>query len=402
MPRDMPADRRQSIALFWHIHQPFFVPDAEVVEQVTESYLPLLELHERLELPFSLNVSAGLLVRLEALAPELVERLRRAHESGLVELVASGAFHPMLPLLPFERARRQIAFDVEAKRRILSCTPRGFWPADLGFSQFLVPLLAELGIEWTVVDGAARVLGSSLPGWERKEKLGQAVLSPRIRPLLFDAELGRTVTVRVGEARVAALARHPALTWSLVDLEAGVLHHPESLDSFLTNLSSFWASGAELCVFGDDGERINGRTQRSYEELLRALSSAGNRFVLGSTAVSMTRPTAEEVYLPTTTFLVDLEAWLTTADDWISFRLLDELQRDLATTETVARLGSHHELLAKLREIGDAMLPIEDSSFYFWKFLRRTREPFIQRIHELRQELAGLGIAAEGKARVAD
>jgi hypothetical protein len=389
----MPADRRQQIALFWHIHQPFFVPDSELAEQAVESYLPMLELHERLEIPFSLNVSGGLLVRLELLAPELVERLRGAARAGLIEILASGAFHPMLPLLPLERARRQIAFDVEAKQRILGVSPRGFWPADLGFSQFLVPLLAEAGVDWTVVDGSGRLLGSSLPGWEPKLKLGQAVLAPRIRPLLCDAELGRAVLLRVGESLVTALSRHPALTWRLIDLEAGLLQDAQRLDAFMVALSSYWDSGAELCVIGDDGERLNGRTLRSYEALLRALPRHGNQMIAGSAAAAMARAGADEVYLPTSTFLVDLDAWLSTADDWICFRLLDELHRELQVLETFARMTRDQKLGSELREIGEAVLPIEDSAFYFWKFLRRTREPFVERIHALRRRMAALGTA---------
>lgn len=386
----MSVDLRRTLALFWHIHQPFFVPDAEVREQVLESYLPLLDLHERLKVPFSLNVSGGLLTRLPGVAPELVTRLRELIDAGLLEVVASGAFHPLLPLLTPERARAQVSFDVEAKRRILGVEPRGFWPADLGWTHWLVPVLAEVGVGWTVLDGSARLLGSVLPGWEPEERLGQKVLSPRLRPLLHEAELGGVSALRVRDARVLAVTRHPALTWQLVDLDQGVLHRPGDMPAFARGLDDYFASGASLLVLGDDGERVNGRTLIAYEAVLRTLSEHSDRLVLGSAAVEERVDAAEERYLPTSTFLFDFGAWLHTADDFACFRLLDTFTRDLAFRQAFARRAGDAEELARLGEIAAELLPLEDSGLYFWRFLRRTREPFIEKLHELSERLEAL------------
>ncbi|MBK7579787.1 MAG: hypothetical protein IPI67_06210 [Myxococcales bacterium] len=386
----MSAELRRTLALFWHIHQPFFVPDSEVREQVVESYLPLLELHERLKIPFSLNVSGALLTRLPQLGPEFVERLVAAVDSGLCEVVGSGAFHPLLPLLTPERARAQVRFDVEAKQRILGRAPRGFWPADLGWSHFLVPILAELGIEWTVLDGAARVMGSVLPAWQPEERHGQKVLSPRLSPLLHESELGRVDALRVGENRVLSIARHPGLTWKLVDLDEGALHRPDEVESYGRAVEQYFASGASLLVLGDDGERINGRTRLTYERVLRALVERVDRVVQGSAAVEERAALAEERYLPTSTFLVDFSAWLNTPDDFVCFRLLETFTRELALRETLARHSGDAALQSALSAISSELLPLEDSGFYFWRYLRRTREPFVAKLELLSRRLREL------------
>lgn len=384
---------RRTLALFWHIHQPFFVPDAELREQVVESYLPLLELHERMRVPLSLNVSGGLLARLPALAPELVSRLRSGIDDGWLELVGSGAHHPLLPLLTPERARAQVAADVEVKKRVLGASPRGFWPADLGWTHWLVPILAELGIEWSVLDGSARVLGSVLPGWQPAERLGQKVLSPRLEPLLHESEFAAISELSVRDRRVLALTRHPALTWRLVDLDEGVLHRPNEIEAFGRAIDDYFASGAPLLVLGDDGERVNGRTLLTYEAVLRTLADRTDRIVTGSAAVTEQAAGAEPRYLPTSTFLLDFSAWLHVADDFACFRLLDGFTRELSLRETLARKNGDTAELAALAEIGRELLPLEDSGFYFWRFLRRTREPFIAKLDELSARLARLDVA---------
>jgi hypothetical protein len=385
------AERERTLALFWHIHQPFFVPDSEVADQVLESYGPLLELHERLEVPLSMNVSGGLLARLPAIDPELLVRLRRLVDRGLLELVGSGAYHPLLPLLVPERARAQIAFDVETKRRLLGVSPRGFWPADLGWTHWLVPLLAEHGVCWTVVDGSARVLGSSLPGWQPEERWGQKVLAPRVRPLLHESELGEISALRVGESMVHALTRHPGLSWKLVDLDEGVLHRPDDVPSFERAIDEYFASGASLLVLGDDGERVNGRTLVAYEAILRTLKDRTDAVVLGSAAVERRAVGAEERYLPTSTFLADFAAWFAVADDLACFRLLDAFTRELGQARALSRRLGDLTASAALDAIAAELLPLEDSGLYFWRFSRRTREPFIERLHELERRLHALG-----------
>ena len=305
----------RDLALVWHIHQPFFVPDAEVLEQLVESYRPLLALHRELSLPFTLNVCGGLLSRLARLAPDWVGELRGELDAERVELVGSGMFHPMLPLMPYERARRQIEADLEAKRALLGAAPAGFWPTDNGWAHWLVPLLAERGVAWVVVDSSAAVQGAVLPSWRGAHKHGHRVLEPELSPLVGARELGQVHRLCHGEAQVFALLRHHELSWDLVDRQEGALHHEARLSPFLAGVRAHYASGADLLVLGDDGERVRPQTLPGYRRCLEALRDDGVRFVTGSRALAPRRAGATERYLPATTSLVDLSAWLTTMDD---------------------------------------------------------------------------------------
>ena len=153
-----PTPAGRSVVLAWHVHQPFFVPDQEVLSWVAESYRPLLALHRERQIPFCLNVSGGLLRRLAELAPDFVAELAQAAENGDVELLGSGMYHPLLPLLPAERARAQIEGDLRAKRELLGRTPVGFWPADLGFAHWLVEPLAREGVSHVAYEASSHGL----------------------------------------------------------------------------------------------------------------------------------------------------------------------------------------------------------------------------------------------------
>ncbi|MBK8998055.1 MAG: hypothetical protein IPM35_20215 [Myxococcales bacterium] len=150
-------------------------------------------------------------------------------------------------------------------------------------------------------------------------------------------------------------------------------------------------------MLGDDGERVNGRTLLAYEAVLRTLSeSTASRLVLGSAAVEERAGSAEERYLPTSTFLFDFGAWLHTADDFACFRLLDTFTRDLAFQQAFARHSGDADASARLCELSAELLPLEDSGLFAWRFLRRTREPFIEAPPALR---AARGLAGSGRRR---
>ena len=371
----------RELVLAWHVHQPFFVPDEEVLEQIERSYAPLLALHEELEVPFSLNVCGALLERLERLAPAWVERLRGLIERGLVEPLGSGKCHPMLPLLPLARARAQIVADAAIKERVLGVTPAGFWPTDLGWSHALVPLVADAGVRWVAVDSSAKVAAAALPAWDEAKVAGHRVLRPELAPLVGPSELGEVHRLAHGDTHVDALLRHHALSWDLVDQQAGVLREPDALGPWLESVDAHYASGASLLLVGDDGERVDPQTLPSYRATLEALREREIVFTSGAAALEARTP--REIYLPASTFQVDFGPWLTTPDDLVCRRRLEEVQARFLAAER--RLGSD-----AVAHLAGEMLDVEDSAFTFWKYLRRTREPFLVKLAAIEASLDAL------------
>jgi predicted glycosyl hydrolase (DUF1957 family) len=367
------------LALVWHIHQPFFVPDEEVLEQLADSYRPLLSVHREHGVPLTLNVTGALLERLERLAPDFVGEL----DDGLVEVVASGMFHPLLPLLPSERAAAQLDADIATKARLLKRCPAGFWPTDLAFAHSLVPELAARGIRWVIVDGAAKVASATLPGWQRVERQGQPVLEPRQRPLIHEREWASIDRAVLDDSSLFVAYRHPRLSADLVDLELGALSNVEGIPGFADQVEAYFESGAPRLLLGEDGERIASSTLPAYRALLRELDERGIEMSLASALVDEGASSAREIYLPASTFLVDFSAWQSTPDDQVCWRLLGEVQGKLAEIRRLARVQGDAAAAQTLDEIGRELLPLEDAGFVFWKYLRRTREPFLSGLRRL-------------------
>lgn len=376
---------KRELVLAWHIHQPFFVPDSELREQIEKSYRPLLSLHRELGVPFCLNVTGTLLERIDRIAPEWVELLREEIAIGRVEPLASGKCHPLLPLLPHARARAQVEADVAIKERVLGVRPRGLWPADLGWCHSLVSIVADAGVRWVTVDSSAKIAASSLPAWKASVTDGHRVLTPELAPLVAGAELGDVHRLELGNSSVCALLRHHELSWDLVDLQDGALHWVDRVDSFLDGVDAHYGSGADLLVIGDDGERVHPQTLASYRRVLETLRAREIEFVTGSAALAAREERASPIYLPASTFLVDFAAWRTTPDDLVCWRQLEEVERRY---EEIARSMPDAPELDALNAL---LLECEDSAFTFWKYLRRTREPFHARLAELRARLDAMG-----------
>lgn len=181
-------------------------------EAITESYLPLLRLMQRLRadaIPFKLTLSisptlaamlSDSLLReryvahlegLIALAKRECERnradenllplshfyfdffsetrrvfveewncdllavIRKLRDAGVLELIASAAAHAILPILQRfpPAARAQIAIGCDFFREIFADEPTGFWLPECAYSPAIENLLQEQNIRWFVLDG---------------------------------------------------------------------------------------------------------------------------------------------------------------------------------------------------------------------------------------------------------
>ena len=71
----------------------------------------------------------------------------------IIELLGTGYYHPVLPLIPPADRDEQIGRWQGIGRHLL-CRDRfpGFWPPELGFSMDLVPTLSRHRYEWVIVD----------------------------------------------------------------------------------------------------------------------------------------------------------------------------------------------------------------------------------------------------------
>ena len=222
MTKDAPLGR---LCLILHAHLPFvrhpehptFLEEDWLFEAITETYVPILSLSERLRdegVPYRLALTLSptlcemladpllqerygrhLAGRLDLIErerhrgrnPAVVEVYRRLflqaqdhferrngrrllgafrslQESGHLEILTCGATHGFLPNMGrAEAAGAQIAVAAANYRKHFGRAPRGIWLPECGYAPGVDSLLARHGLEWFVVDTHGLLNGSRVP-----------------------------------------------------------------------------------------------------------------------------------------------------------------------------------------------------------------------------------------------
>jgi 1,4-alpha-glucan branching enzyme len=203
-----------------HPEHEHFLEEDWLFEAITESYIPLLQMMHRLaneSVPFKLTMSLtptlcamlddqllrerylnhlDLLIDLAAreakrnrnhdqLRPligfylnrfretrrcfveeyqrDLVSAFRRLRETGSLEIIASAATHPVLPLHSRESQRAQILIGRDIYLDLFRVEPNGFWLPECAYSPGLETILQEANIRWFVLDAHGLLFGNPRP-----------------------------------------------------------------------------------------------------------------------------------------------------------------------------------------------------------------------------------------------
>ena len=82
--------------------------------------------------------------------PEMLERYAQADN---IELIGTGHFHPIFPLIPQADWPEQLERERLVMLRAFGRTPLGFWPPEMAFTMEMIPALVEAGFDYVVADG---------------------------------------------------------------------------------------------------------------------------------------------------------------------------------------------------------------------------------------------------------
>ena len=95
---------------FLHLYQPMNAEAATIKEATEKSYYRIVRaLEEHPDIRFTLNISGCLLIRWDELGlEEIIKRIDNLIKKGQIDLVGTAAYHPLLPLISEEEAKRQI------------------------------------------------------------------------------------------------------------------------------------------------------------------------------------------------------------------------------------------------------------------------------------------------------
>ena len=96
---------------------------------------------------------------------DLLQPLHELRSAGVLEIMASAATHGLLPLLAPtpEVVRAQIRIGCDVYRRTFEAEPAGFWLPECAYAPGMEEFLQEANIRWFVLDAHGLVLGKPRP-----------------------------------------------------------------------------------------------------------------------------------------------------------------------------------------------------------------------------------------------
>lgn len=136
-----------------HSHQPVGNFPWVFEQAYQQAYLPMLEAIERHPvLKFSLHYSGCLIDWLQQNHPDFLQKLANLVEKGQVEIMSGGYYEPILIAIPDADKLGQIVKMSTFINQQLGFKPTGLWLAERVWEPSLTEILAQAGIEWTLVD----------------------------------------------------------------------------------------------------------------------------------------------------------------------------------------------------------------------------------------------------------
>jgi predicted glycosyl hydrolase (DUF1957 family) len=170
-----------SIILHWNTDYAE-IPRKKLPRVVETSYKPMVAALENWkDGTVCFNITGHTFEYLEKEFPELLDRIKALVEAKVVELVATGYSHPILPLLPPQRITKQIEDHITYLKKTFNITPKGMWPPELAISPLVLSKMKQLGITWTAADyehfTLSQTFGNDLNPFEQREPTTTELLS---------------------------------------------------------------------------------------------------------------------------------------------------------------------------------------------------------------------------------
>jgi len=149
--------------IYWAQLLHFYQPPTQfppVLKKICEeSYRPLLDVfREYPNARATVNINGVLTEMLRDCGhTDIIDGLRELAEKGQIELTGTGKYHPILPLIPQEEARRQIELNQKTNAFFFGngFKPTGFFPPEMAYGRGIILPVAERGHRWIIMSGVA-------------------------------------------------------------------------------------------------------------------------------------------------------------------------------------------------------------------------------------------------------
>ncbi len=226
------------LSLAIHNHQPVGNMGFILDEAYRKAYGPFLDvLGQFPDVKAGIHISGYLFRWLLDEKPDYIARLKAMVDRRQVEIISAGMYEPVLAMIPEADARAQLIIHQNLMEETFGTRPTGAWLTERVYEPHIPGVLAKAGIAYTIVDdNHFRMAGfeeDQLYGYYRTEFEGESIaVYPGLERLRY------------------------TIPFSPVD----------EIDRYLREAAG---KGAEIVVFGDDGEKFGlwpGTFHSVYEE----------------------------------------------------------------------------------------------------------------------------------------
>ncbi|MFW9921826.1 MAG: polysaccharide deacetylase family protein [Candidatus Thorarchaeota archaeon] len=232
-----------SVVLHWNTDYAEF-PRKEFPTVVRKSYEPMIAaLEDFTEGKVCFNITGHTFEYLQTNFPKLLDRIKGLVKSNTVEIVASGYSHPILPLLPRQRALIQIKDHIAQIKSLFNVHPKGFWPPELAVSPSVLAQIKSQGIDWIVADYEhfllSQFFGNDANPFEMRDQT--------ITELLVDAFWAKGLRKLQAYLRALRILKK-AMADQIQPLQRIMINSESSTKAFLSSVS--WTNSTQFAVGG--------------------------------------------------------------------------------------------------------------------------------------------------------
>ena len=135
-----------------HCHQPVDNFHHIVYEAIEKSYKPFLKVSKNYEFKFAVHYSGWLLEFIKNNDKELFSLMKKLSDRGLIEFFSGGYYEPVLASIPSDDRKIQIEKLNNFIKNNFGQEPKGLWLTERVWENSIVKDLAEIGIEYVMVD----------------------------------------------------------------------------------------------------------------------------------------------------------------------------------------------------------------------------------------------------------
>ncbi|MEP0710524.1 glycoside hydrolase family 57 protein [Algoriphagus sp.] len=241
----------RTICFYFQVHQPFRLKpyrffdigedhhywddfsNKSIIRKVAHKcYLPmnalLLELIHKYNGAFkvSFSMSGVFLDQMQAYAPDVLESFQKLVATGHVELLDETYGHSLVSLKSKEAFKATVSRHTKKIQELFNgYTPKVFRNTELIYSDEIGAVIAEMGYEATLTEGAKHILG-----WKSPNYMYTNSIDPNLKVLLKNFQLSDDIAFRFGNK---TWADYPLTTDKFVNWISAVPKEEEVINLFM-------------------------------------------------------------------------------------------------------------------------------------------------------------------------